>query len=146
MAPPDAADEMGFALEAPPGSDAVPAGFAATAMQMRWLDDPWRPGPCRVWMRPRVALLPGRPLSPLARAAAVTDFGNGVSASLPFDRFLFINADLVLHLWREPRGEWMGLDARTILHPGGSGLAESVLHDEHGPIGRSFQTLVVAHR
>ena len=82
----------------------------------------------------------------MARAAAVADFGNGVSATLPFDRFLFINADLVLHLQREPRGEWVGLDARTIMHPGGSGLSESVMHDEQGPIGRAFQTLVVAPR
>jgi hypothetical protein len=76
----------------------------------------------------------------------VADFGNGVSASLPFDRYLFINADLTLHLQREPRGEWIGLDARTILFESGTGLAESVLHDEAGPVGRAFQTLVVAPR
>lgn len=82
----------------------------------------------------------------MARAAAVADFGNGVSATLPFERFLFINADLTLHLARLPRGEWIGLDARTILHEGGMGVAESVLHDRDGPIGRAFQTLVVAPR
>ncbi len=77
---------------------------------------------------------------------ATSDFCNGVSAALPFDRFLFINADLTIHLQRPPLGEWIGLDARTLLHDGGSGMAEGVLHDEQGPLGRAFQTLVVQER
>jgi len=122
------------------------ASFAASAMEMRWLDDPQALGPGRVWMRLRHPLLPGRELTPMARLAATADFGNGVSAALPFDRFVFINADLTIHLHRQPRGEWIGLDARTLLDDGGTGLAESVLHDVHGPVGRAFQTLVVGPR
>jgi len=122
------------------------SSFAASAMEMRWLDDPQALGPGRVWMRLRHPLLPGQELTPMARLAATADFGNGVSAALPFDRFVFINADLTIHLHRQPRGEWIGLDARTLLDDGGTGLAESVLHDVHGPVGRAFQTLVVAPR
>jgi|HubBroStandDraft_2_1064218.scaffolds.fasta_scaffold00010_20 hypothetical protein len=122
------------------------SGFAATAMEMRWLDDPRALGPARVWMRLRHPLLPGEPLSSLARLAATADFGNGVGAALPFERFLFINADLTIHLQRQPQDEWIGLDARTLLPSGGTGLAESVLHDVHGPVGRAFQTLVVQPR
>jgi Thioesterase-like superfamily len=59
---------------------------------------------------------------------------------------VFINADLTIHLHRAPRGEWIGLDARTLLCDSGTGLAESVLHDLHGPVGRAFQTLVVEPR
>jgi len=55
-----------------------------------------------------------------------------------FERFLFINADLSIHLHRPPRGEWIGLDARTLLHPGGTGIAESVVHDTSGPVGRGI--------
>jgi hypothetical protein len=120
--------------------------FAASAMEMRWLEDPWTLGPGRVWMRLRHPLLAGDTLTALARLAATADFGNGVSAALPFEGFLFINADLTIHLQRPPRGEWIGLDARTLLHGGGTGLAESVLHDVHGPVGRAFQTLVVQAR
>jgi Acyl-CoA thioesterase C-terminal domain len=120
--------------------------FAASAMEMRWLNDPWSLGPGRVWMRLRHPLVAGQQLSSLARLAATADFSNGVSAELPFDRFIFINADLHVHLLREPRGEWIGLDARTLLHGGGSGVSESVLHDEHGVVGRAFQTLVVQPR
>jgi Thioesterase-like superfamily len=122
------------------------SGFAATAMEMRWLDDPWALGPARVWMRLRHPLLPGEPLTSLARLAATADFGNGVGAALPFERFLFINADLTIHLQRQPQGEWIGLQAHTLLPSGGTGLAESVLHDVHGPVGRAFQTLVVQPR
>jgi hypothetical protein len=141
MPGPREGEPVSFALD---GSDS--RSFAATAMEMRAVDDPRRSGPARVWMRLGPALLDGAPASPLARVAATADFGNGISASLPFDRYLFINADLSIHLHREPRGEWVGLDARTILQPDGCGLAESVLHDEDGPVGRAFQTLVVAPR
>jgi hypothetical protein len=115
-------------------------------MEMRWLDDPKALGPARVWMRLRHPLLPGEELTSLARLAATADFGNGIGAALPFERFLFINADLTVHLQRQPRGEWIGLDARTLLPSGGTGLAESVLHDVHGTVGRAFQTLVVQPR
>jgi len=141
MPGPEEGKPVRFALD-----DPTRASFAASAMEMRWLDDPWAPGPGRVWMRLRHPLLAGEALSPLARLAAAADFGNGVSAELSFEHFLFINADLSIHLQREPRGEWIGLDARTLLQSGGIGLAESVLHDLDGPIGRAFQTLVVQPR
>jgi acyl-coenzyme A thioesterase PaaI-like protein len=141
MQPPEQGKPIPFALN-PEGG----ASFATTGMEMRWFSDPWALGPGLVWMRLRHPLLPGEPLSPLARLAATADFGNGVSAALPFDKYLFINADLTIHLQRPPQGEWIGLDARTLLHGGGTGLSESVLHDVSGPVGRAFQTLVVQPR
>jgi acyl-coenzyme A thioesterase PaaI-like protein len=135
--------------------------FAASAMEMRFLSG--RPltgelpevdtakahapvGHAQVWMRLRHPLLPGDALTPLARVAGTADFGNGVSAVLPFEDYLFINADLNITLGRRPVGEWIALDARTLLHPGGIGWAESVLHDERGPLGLATQALVVQRR
>jgi len=141
MQPPEQGKPIPFALNPDAGTS-----FASTGMEMRWLTDPWALGPGLVWMRLLHPLLPGEPPSALARLAATADFGNGVSAALPFDRFLFINADLTIHLQRQPQGEWIGLDARTLLHGSGTGLAESVLHDTTGPVGRAFQTLVVQPR
>jgi len=141
LPPPAAGTAIRFALD-----DSTDSSFAATAMEMRWLSDPRALGPGRVWMRLRHPLLPGEEPTALARLAATADFGNGVSAALPFDRFLFINADLTIHLQRQPEGEWIGLEARTLLHGGGTGLTESVLHDQRGPLGRAFQTLVVQPR
>ncbi|MGO9248944.1 MAG: thioesterase family protein [Solirubrobacteraceae bacterium] len=127
-------------------NDTEASSLATTGMEMSWLTDPWALGPGRVWMRMREPLVPGEQTSPLARLAATADFGNGISAELRFDSYLFINADLTIHLWRAPRGEWIGLDAKTVLMDGGTGTAESVLHDERGPVGRAFQTLVVQPR
>ncbi|MFZ2114732.1 MAG: thioesterase family protein [Solirubrobacteraceae bacterium] len=103
-------------------------------------------GAATVWMRLRHPLLPDEPLTPLARVVATSDFGNGVATVLPFDQYLFINADLTISLDRRPVGEWVALDARTLLHPGGIGWAESVLHDELGPLGLATQALVVQPR
>ncbi len=103
-------------------------------------------GAATVWMRLRHPLLPDEPLSSLARVAATSDFGNGVATVLPFDKYLFINADLTITFDRSPGGEWIALDARTLLHPDGIGWSESVLHDELGPLGRATQALVVQRR
>jgi len=124
----------------------VGTSLATTGMEMSWLTDPWNGGPARVWMRLRHPLLPDEPATPLVRLVAAADFGNGVSAELPFEDYLFINADLTIHLWRQPQGEWIGLDAQTLLPEGGMGTAKSVLHDASGPLGRAFQTLVVQPR
>jgi len=127
-------------------SDLAIASLATTGMEMSWLTDPWSLGPGKVWMRLREPLVPGEETTPLVRLVATADFGNGISAELAFDSYLFINADLTVHLWRRPRGEWIGLDAKTVLMDGGVGTAESVLHDETGPVGRALQTLVVQPR
>lgn len=97
-------------------------------------------------MRLRHPLLDGQPLTPLAHLTAAADFGNGVAFALPFTEYLFINADLTISLDRRPQGDWIALDARTLLQPGGIGWAESVLHDELGPVGRATQALVVQRR
>jgi Thioesterase-like superfamily len=141
MPGPDEGQAFRFSLS---GSEVT--SFASGAMEMRWLDDPSVLGPARVWMRLGHPLVPGRPLTGLGRLAATADFGNGVGAALPFAEFVFVNADLTIHLHRPPQGEWIGIEARTLLHEGGTGLAESVLHDLDGPVGRAFQALVVAAR
>jgi hypothetical protein len=103
-------------------------------------------GTAGVWMRLRRHVLPDETPTPLVYAMAAADFGNGIAAVLPFDRYVFINADLHVTLNRRPEGEWIGLDARTLLHPDGIAWAQSVMHDERGPFGLATQALVVAPR
>jgi hypothetical protein len=76
----------------------------------------------------------------------VADSGNGVSATLDWRRYLFINVDLSVHLHRLPAGEWVCLDAVTMPQADGIGMADTLLLDEQGPIGRAAQTLLVAPR
>jgi len=141
LAPPEQARPAVFSL-----SGSSEASFAATAMEMRWLAGEGELGPATVWMRLRYPLVEGRATSPLMGLVAAADFGNGVSASLPFAEWVFINADLSIHLHRRPEGEWVGLESRTVASAGGCGLAESVLHDRRGPVGRASQSLVVQRR
>ena len=72
------------------------------------------------------------------------DSGNGVSAALDWREHLFINTDLSVHLLRPPEGEWVCLEARTLL--GSLGMADTALWDERGRIGRAVQTLLVARQ
>jgi hypothetical protein len=103
-------------------------------------------GPALVWMRMRQPLVDGEQPSPLVRVLAAADSGNGVSAVLDYHRFVFINTDLTVQLVRAPAGEWVCLDSVTRVGPDGVGLAESVLSDEHGRLGRATQTLLVRRR
>jgi Thioesterase-like superfamily len=120
-------------------------GFAA-AMDMRFVAGDDGLGPATVWMRMRCALVDAEMPSALARAVAAADFGNGVSSILDYERHVFINPDLTVYLHRLPVGEWVCLDSRTLIAEGAGAMAESALHDERGPIGRSCQALVVGER
>ena len=103
-----------------------------------------RPGPATDWIRLRVPLVAGEPTSPLSRVAAAADFGNGVSWVLSrAEGYRFINPDLTVYLHRLPVGEWVCLEALTTVEPHGIGLAESRLWDEHGPLGRALQSLLL---
>jgi hypothetical protein len=103
-------------------------------------------GPAVVWMRMRQPLVEEEPPTPLQRVLVAADSGNGVSAALDYRRFLFVNTELSVHLVREPEGEWVCLDAVTRVGSHGVGLAESVLWDEQGRLGRAAQTLLVRPR
>jgi Thioesterase-like superfamily len=118
-----------------------------TAMDYSFLDGAFtEPGPASVWMRMRGPLVAGEATSPLQRVLTAADSGNGVSAALDYRAHLFINTELTVHLVREPAGEWVHLDAVTRVGPHGVGLSETVLHDEHGRLGRAAQTLLVRRR
>ncbi len=103
-------------------------------------------GPATVWMRMGVSLLPGEEPSALQRVLVAADSGNGVSVTLDWSRYLFINVDLTVHLHRMPAGEWICLEAETFPEPSGIGMADTRLLDQEGQIGRAVQTLLVAQR
>lgn len=103
-------------------------------------------GPGAVWFRLRRPLVDGEAPSGYQRVAVAADSGNGISAVLDFERYVFVNADLTINLLRRPRGEWICVDAQTLLAPNGCGLAESRLFDEAGLVGRATQSLAVRLR
>ena len=101
---------------------------------------------CAAWFRLQRPLVEHEEPSGYQRVAVAADSGNGISAVLDFERFMFVNSDLTINLLRLPIGEWICVDARTLLAPNGCGLAESQLFDETGLIGRATQSLAVRAR
>jgi len=103
-------------------------------------------GPSTVWFRLNHPLVEGHTPSAYQRVAVAADSGNGISAILDLRDFVFVNSDLTINLLRRPVGEWICLEARTHLSSHGGGLAESVLYDTQGLIGRATQSLAVWQR
>ncbi|MDQ3790763.1 MAG: thioesterase family protein [Actinomycetota bacterium] len=101
------------------------------------------PGPATVWARQQVPLVGDEEPSGLQRVLAVADSGSGMSSLLDPRKWLFINSELTVHVYREPVGEWIAMDARTAIGPDGFGTAVSVLHDQNGSIGRGAQALLI---
>jgi hypothetical protein len=118
-----------------------------TAMDYRFAEGAFLElGPAVAWLRMRVPLIAGEEPTPLQRLLVAADSGNGVSATLDFGRFVFINVDLSVHLHRLPVGEWICLDAVTLPEPNGMGLSDTLLWDERGRVGRATQTLLIGER
>ncbi|HJR26550.1 MAG TPA: thioesterase family protein [Acidimicrobiales bacterium] len=103
-------------------------------------------GPATDWIRLAVPVVAGEAPTPLQRVMAAADFGNGISRMAAFEELLFINPDLTVYLHGLPAGEWVALEAATHLEQHGVGLAQSVLWDERGMIGRSLQSLLLDAR
>ena len=126
-----------------PAESELPA-FHRTGAELRFVRGSFFDvGPSTVWIRLRRPVVGDETPSPLMRAAAASDFGNGISAAVPWGSYIYINTDLSVYLHRYPLGEWVCLDASSRVDPGGMGLAESELFDEHGRIGRALQALLV---
>jgi hypothetical protein len=144
-------DDGGFAgPEAGRGAEFFSSGarmFSTDAMDIRFLSGSFLElGPATAWFRLRCPLVAGEDPSPLQRLAAAADFGNGISAVLPWDSNVFINPDLTIYLERAPVGEWFLLEAQTRIGHEGVGITDSLLYDELGRVGRATQALLVTAR
>ena len=120
--------------------------FAPDAIEIKFVDGRFGGGPSTAWFRLRTPIVAGENPSPLQRLAAAGDFGNGISTVLPWSDYTFINPDLTLYIERIPVGEWIALAAQTMIPADGIGMAESVLFDRRGRVGRATQALLVGPR
>jgi hypothetical protein len=99
-----------------------------------------------IWSRLRVPLVEGEPLTPFVRLATLCDFASGAGNALDFARYTAINPDASLHVLREPRGEWIGITARSEIEPDGVGQSHATLFDEEGAVARALVSLLVERR
>jgi hypothetical protein len=130
----------------------VPAFFRQEVAYHRALD--WRLaagsfnslGPATAWSASRCELVEGEPMTALEHLLVMADTANGISTALDWTRATFVNVDLTVALHRPPRGEWLGMDATTVVGDTGAAQAFAVLFDLDGPVGRSTQSLFVEPR
>jgi len=100
------------------------------------------PGPTRLWMHTPV-LVDGETPSPFQRLCPIADCGNAFGRNGEVDQFTFLNTDLTIVCHRPGASDWLLSDARAHWHPGGIGLAEARISDEHGPIATALQSLII---
>jgi hypothetical protein len=103
-------------------------------------------GPATAWMRIRYPLLPDEATTPMQRLILTADSANGVSSPLDIRSWQFIPPELTLHCLRPPIGEWICMDARTLMQAEGTGLATANLYDQRGLTARSAQALLISQR
>jgi hypothetical protein len=103
-------------------------------------------GRARCWIRPQHSLLEGETVSARARMLGMLDFANGIATRVPPEAAFYPNVDLTASIFREPAGDWFGLDTSVSFGDEGIGLTESVVSDASGPLGTSSQTLTVRPR
>jgi hypothetical protein len=138
-APPAIPDEGGLGVS----WDYV--GFITDALDVRFVEGTLtEAGPAKAWIRLDVNVVDDVPPLPSQRVLVAADCGNGISSVAHWRHLLYINPDLTVHLHREPAGKWVFMDSQTVLEDHGVGLAQSVLSDERGTLGRSLQSLYVA--
>lgn len=125
------------------GAGTWPGGYIRS-LEMRMADG-HRPGSGRVWIRTSHPLTDKRDSIAVARLIGLVDTANGVAARVPPGEgsYAFPNLDLQIHMYREPSGEWLGLDNSVSFGTDGIGLTSTILHDLSGPFGRAEQILTL---
>ncbi len=119
------------------------ASFSGSAVRMRYpAGEGPEPGATTAWMN-TAPLLSDETPSPFQRICPLADCGNAFGRHLDPDEMQFVNADLTVVLHRDPVGEWLGSRSVAQWQPSGIGLADAVLFDDHGAVGRALQTLVL---
>lgn len=100
------------------------------------------PGPTIAWMR-SIAVLPDEEPSGFQRICALADSGNAIGRNAEPDDIAFVNPDLTIALHREPDGEWFGTDVVSHWQADGIGMADALLFDHLGPVGRAVQMVLL---
>ena len=79
------------------------------------------------WVRTDKPIVAGETTDGVEYLMSMVDVANGVGASLDPREWMFMNTDLVVHLHREPEGEWIGISAKAPSGPTAS-------HDRRLPV------------
>jgi len=117
--------------------------FNGTGVSVRYpAGQDHHPGPTTAWLK-TVPLLDTETPSAFQRICPLADCGNAFGRNANPQQVTFMNTDLTLILHRDPQGDWLGTQSTGFWEPNGIGLADALLFDENGSVGRAMQTLVL---
>ncbi|WP_201574510.1 thioesterase family protein [Psychrobacter sp. H8-1] len=106
-----------------------------------------RAGKGMVWVTNNIQMVEGEPTTDLVHLLGMVDLANGIVPRLGLElddlQWIFPNTDLQIHMHRVPKGSWLGIEAVQQYGNDGIGITSAVLHDVHGPFGRSEQILTL---
>lgn len=127
------------------GMKGWPGGFIESVRLVAAPDR--REGRGMVWITNDVEMVEGVPTDDMVHLLGMVDTANGVVPRLGLGlsklEWMFPNTDLQIHMHRVPKGRWLGIEAVQQYGADGIGLTSAVLHDVHGPFGRSEQILTI---
>ena len=119
-------------------------GFNCDTSELRYVSGSHeQEGPGTTWLRLLSPLIEGRPNSPFVMAATIADLAAAAGWERAPDGGNYINPDVTLQLHRAPIGPWLALDAQAEQTGNGVALMSAIVFDDHGPVGRILQSLVV---
>lgn len=117
-----------------------PGGYIASTRVRR---NQSSPGRAAYWVHATESLLDDEAVSTLASAATLFDISNGMTVRQDPREVAFPNVDLTVHLFTQPRTDYLGFDTSVSFGDHGLGLTHTILHDGYGPIGAMSQILTV---
>jgi len=148
-APPPPFDASRPATHPGSGATTLPPGFHERVEIRPGLDEA---GPF-VWMTTSLDLVADEPISPLQRAAMLTDMTLGIQMRMARERArvapgdprstlgsLMINTDTTIYLERPVVGGHLAMRPTLLAQRNGIGTAEVILYDADGRVGRSLQS------
>jgi hypothetical protein len=123
------------------------ARFHHNAVEIRSVDGSFGiPGPGLSWFRLLVEVVEDEQPTPFVRLATLADLSNGNSQSIDPHLWLFVNPDITLYSHRLPVDEWVGMRSLARQHRTGIGMADTLVFDREGPLGRINQAQLLDHR
>lgn len=122
-------------------SELWPGGFIAQIEARQAIER--QPGRGATWLTSPNSLVDGEPSIPVAEYFGRIDVANGIAPRQAPEKWAYPNVDLTVHLFRQPVGEWTGLDTTVTWGESGVGVTSSTLHDVHGAVGRAEQSLTL---
>lgn len=101
------------------------------------------PGRAIGWLAMEGEIIAGTAPSPFVKACLFADFGNGIGSATKPDEWSYANLDISVNFLRMPLGQWLLIDADTVMAGNGHGLARSIFADAKGIYAYVTQTVFV---